>query len=64
MTKRKRCWSESFGPRGFTVRVFERVPAGMLWYEHRDPSALKGERSFKRGSLRHKDRTKACQWAL
>ena len=58
MSKR-RCWSESFGERGCTVRVCERTPGGVLYVATFDPTARHGGGGYRRRTLGHRDRRAA-----
>lgn len=58
--RRKRAWSESVGPYGHRVRVYEDLTSGILYGEMRDVQRPGGYRCV---SLRHRDREKAIAWA-
>lgn len=59
-TKKKKNWSESVGPRGNRIRVFEDGKDGFLYYETADRALKCGVRCR---SLKHRDKDRAVKWA-
>ncbi len=59
-SKRKKVWSESIGPYGHRVRLYEDPRSGIIYGEMRDPSRSGHYRCV---SLRHWDRERAIAWA-
>jgi hypothetical protein len=55
----KKCWSESFGYYGTTIRAAERTPGGVLYLLWLDKRGKQQKRS-----LRHRDRKQARRQAL
>ncbi|HEU0053992.1 MAG TPA: hypothetical protein VFQ39_12490, partial [Longimicrobium sp.] len=58
-TADKKCWSESFGVYGATIRIAEREPGGVLYLLWLDKEGKQQKRS-----LRHRDRKLGRQQAL
>ncbi len=56
---RKKCWSESFGVYGSTIRVAEREPGGILYLLWVDNSGKQQKRS-----LKHRDRKAGRKQAM
>jgi hypothetical protein len=66
MAKSPTLWADAFGPYGYTVRVFERAPGGMLYARLPNP-AYRGPGTgprYRETALGHTDRERAKAWAL
>lgn len=59
----ERCFSYSFGARGYKVRVYERTPGGVLQIAAWDPMLRNGMGGYRRQSLRHRDKARAKAYA-
>ncbi len=57
--KKRETWSYSAGVQGYTVRVYERRPGGLLYLAAYDPLAAEGRGGYRRRSLGHRDRKAA-----
>ena len=63
MARRKQ-WSYSAGDRPNTVTVYEREPGGIIYARVWNPTGRSGRGSWIRRSLKHRDRTRAKDYAL
>ena len=61
--KKKKAWSKSFGEYGSRVRIFEDTDSGILYAEARDPASDPKRPRYLCRSLRHRDKSRAEQWA-
>jgi integrase len=58
--RRKKAWSESVGPYGHRIRLFENLPSGILSAEMRDVTR---PGKYLTVSLRHREKPRAIEWA-
>lgn len=58
--RRKKAWSESVGPYGHRIRLFENLPSGILSAEMRD---VMRAGKYLTVSLRHREKPRAIEWA-